>query len=61
MMKKQVLSFIILFLYALGVIGGIGWSLYNSSYVVAAGVVALAVMAWPTAVNHYNILFKKDF
>lgn len=59
-MKKQFPSFIVLCLYALGAIGGTGWSLYNNSYVVAVGMVSLAVMAWPTVVHHYKILFVND-
>jgi hypothetical protein len=60
MKKNGFISFLALGLYALGAIGGSGWSLYNQTYVVAVGVVALAVMAWPTLVKHYKRLFVED-
>ena len=34
-------------LYVLGVVGGIGWSLYSGDYAITIGVAALAWMAWP--------------
>jgi hypothetical protein len=44
---KKAISFIKIVGYVLGVIGGLGWSLYNHGYVVAAGCVILAWLAWP--------------
>lgn len=35
-------------LYALGLIGGLGWTLYNHAWLIAAGVAALGVLAFPT-------------
>ena len=42
-------------LYVLGVIGGLGWTLFEKSYVIAAGVLALGVMAFP----HIKGVFKR--
>ena len=44
---EEFFSFIMICLYILGVIGGLGWTLYSGGYVIAAGVVAVAYMAWP--------------
>ena len=48
-MKNQIISFIILALYILGAIGGFGYAIYSGAYLISIGVLALAVMAWPTA------------
>lgn len=42
----KVYYFIMLCLYILGVIGGIGYSIYNGAYPIAVGVVALGYMAF---------------
>ena len=46
---KKIYYFIMLCLYVLGVVGGIGWSLYSGgyAYAYAVGVAALGFMAWP--------------
>lgn len=44
---KKIYYFIMLCLYVLGVVGGIGWSLYSGGYAYAVGVAALGFMAWP--------------
>lgn len=44
---KKILCFIQLCLYALGVIGGLGWTIYSKGYVIAAGVAALGAFAFP--------------
>ena len=43
-------------LYILGTIGGLGWVLYSQGYVIAVGVVAVAVMAWPKVKEYFNKL-----
>lgn len=43
-------------LYILGTIGGLGLVLYCKGYVIAVGVVAVAVMAWPKLKEYYNKL-----
>jgi len=39
-------------LFALGVIGGIGWSLYSGGYVIAVGVAGTGWLAWPKVVEY---------
>ena len=48
-MKKQILSFIGVCAYAMGTIGGFGFSAWGGSWPVAIAVLILAVMAFPTA------------
>lgn len=47
---------LMLMLYLLGTINGIGYSIYIGEYVTAIGVAVLAFMAWPTAVNYCKYL-----
>ena len=49
MTLKGLLQFITLALYVLGAIGGFGYACYSGAYLIAVAVLALAVMAFPTA------------
>jgi hypothetical protein len=53
---KKFVSFIMICLYVLGTIGGLGWVLYSEGYVIAVGVVAVAFMAFPSAKKYFNDL-----
>ena len=53
---KKIYYFMMLCLYVLGTINGIGYSIYIGEYVTAIGVAVLAYMAWPTAVNYWKNL-----
>lgn len=53
---KKYFSFLMICLYILGVIGGLGWTLYSGGYVIAVGVVAVAYMAWPKLVEYFHDL-----
>ena len=53
---KKYFSFVMICLYILGVIGGLGWTLYSGGYVIAVGVVAVAYMAWPKLVEYFHDL-----
>lgn len=53
---KKYFSFIMICLYILGVIGGLGWTLYSGGYVIAVGVVAVAYMAWSKLVEYFRDL-----
>ena len=53
---KKVFYMMMLMLYVLGTINGIGYSCYIGEYVTAIGVAVLAFMAWPTAVNYWKYL-----
>lgn len=46
---KNCFNIIVLFLYLIGTINGIGYSCYIKEYPTAIGVLVLFVMAWPTA------------
>lgn len=56
-MKKEIFSFFILALYILGTIGGFGYAVYSDAKVISVAVLALAVMAWPTAWKCIKDLF----
>lgn len=56
-MKQGFISFIILALYILGSIGGFGYAVYSGAYLISIAVLALAVMAWPTAKKCFKELF----
>lgn len=44
---KKMFEFAKIVAFILGAIGGTGWSLYNHSYLIAAGCVVLALLALP--------------
>jgi hypothetical protein len=48
MTLKGLLQFITLALYILGAIGGFGYACYSGAYVIAAAVLVLAILAFPT-------------
>lgn len=50
-MKQQIISFIILALYILGTVGWFGYAIYCGAYLISIAIVALALMALPTARN----------
>lgn len=56
-MKQGFISFIILALYILGSIGGFGYAVYSGAYLISIAIIALAVMAWPTAKKCIGDLF----
>lgn len=49
MKAKKILDFVLLVLYAVGTIGGIGYTIYCGAYPIALGVAATAVLAFPQA------------
>jgi len=53
---KKILRFFGLFAYAVGAIGGFGYSMYCKAYFIAVCVVVLAVMAFPTAQKWFKEL-----
>lgn len=53
---KQFIAFILLALYVVGVIGGIGYTLYDGEWPVAVGILALAYLAYPKAKECFEIL-----
>ena len=55
-MKKYLFYGLMLFLYLIGTVNGIGYSIYIGEYVTAVGMAVLAFMAWPTAANYWKYL-----
>ena len=53
---KKAIDFAICALWVLGTVGGIGYSIYEGAYPVAAGVAALSVMSLPTVKKHFKEL-----
>lgn len=53
---KKLLSFIVICLWVLGTIGGIGYAIYGGSWPVAAGVAMLSILAMPTVKKHFEYL-----
>ena len=51
---KKVFYFVILCLYVLGTIGGVGYTIYYGAWPVAVGVACLAWMAFPKAMECFN-------
>ena len=52
---KGFIYFALICLYILGTIGGIGYACYNHAYLIAVGVAAVAMMAFP----YIKGVFKK--
>jgi uncharacterized membrane protein len=47
MIMKRVLYFLLLFLTLIGIIGGIGYGIYDGRWVIAVGIAVAGYMAWP--------------
>lgn len=47
-MKKGFINTFVLMLYAMGSTGGFGYACYCKAYVIAAAVLVLAILAFPT-------------
>ena len=56
MKMKKIVYFLIMCLYVLGTIGGVGYSLYSGAYLIAVGVAAVGWMAWPKVVEYFHKL-----
>lgn len=50
---KKIGYFAMICLYVMGVIGGVGYATYCGAYPCAAGVVAVAWMAWPRVKEYF--------
>ena len=59
-MAKKLFQFVMLALYVMGTINGIGYSLWIGVWFTAIGVAALSFMAFPTAKEYFFELFIKD-
>ena len=48
---KQILNFILVCLIFIGIIGGIGYTLYNEAYIIAIGLIAAGYVVYPKFVE----------
>ena len=55
---KKYIYFVDLFLYVMGVIGGVGYAAYSGAWVIVVAVLVLGVMAFPTAKKYYDEIMK---
>jgi hypothetical protein len=53
---KKVLSFVILFLWVMGIVGGIGYSIYGGAWPIAVGVAVAAWLSWPKVTELFHNL-----
>lgn len=59
-MLKKIAKFLLLFLVLMGAVGGIIATVINGSYLIAAGIVALSVFAYPKFLEEVNNLLNGD-
>ena len=60
MMKmKKLISFLVICLWDIGTIGGVGYGIYEGAYPVAAGCLVNGILALPTVKRHFDILVNK--
>ena len=55
-MMKKILYFVLLFLWAMGILGGIGYAIYGGAWPIAVGVAVAGFFSWPTVKSLYNKL-----
>lgn len=55
---RKYICLILLFLYVMGTIGGIGYACYSGAWVIAVAVLVLGAMAFPTAKEIYKKITK---
>ena len=53
---KKALYLILLFLTVVGILGGIGYSIYQGVWVIAVGLCVAGYVAWPGVVDLYKKL-----
>ena len=53
---KKVLSFVLLFVWAMGIVGGIGYSIYGGAWPIAVGVAVAAWLSWPKVTELFHNL-----
>ena len=53
---KKVLCFILLFLAVVGILGGIGYTIYSGAYVISVGLLAAGYVAYPGVKELYKML-----
>lgn len=56
---KNVCYLVILFLFVVGIIGGIGYTIYYGGYPIAVGIAIAAWFGYPKAVEMFNKMMGK--
>ena len=56
---KKLISFLVICLWVIGTIGGVGYGIYEGAYPVAAGCLVNGILALPTVKKHFDILVNK--
>ena len=52
----KVVYLLLLFLTVVGLLGGIGYSIYSNAYVISVGLIAATYVAWPGIKDLYKKL-----
>lgn len=55
---KNIMTFVILAIAFIGLVGGIGYTIYSGAYPIAVGVAALGYLGWPKAKEMFKDLFN---
>lgn len=53
---KKLISTLLAFLAVMGIVGGIGYTVYSKAYPIAAGIAVVGWMAWPKFKELFNII-----
>lgn len=57
---KSIELFLILAIAFLGLVGGIGYTIYNGAYLIAIGIAVLGYLAYPKAKEMFKALFSDN-
>lgn len=55
---KKILLFLVLALAVIGLLGGIGYTIYNGAYPIAIGIAFLGYLAYPKAKEMFSKLIN---
>lgn len=55
-MKKDFLKFLAISAYGIGALGGFGYAAWCGRWLIAACIVVLALLAWPTVKGYFRAL-----
>ena len=53
---NKVVYLLLLFLTVIGIIGGIGYSIYSNAHIIGVGLIATVYVAWPGIKDLYKKL-----
>ena len=55
---KNIMTFVILAIAFIGLVGGIGYTIYGGAYPISVGIAVLAYLAYPKAKEMFKDLFN---